>query len=224
LHIKTFREFLKRVCRVDAQRMQEDEEPVVRKRKLAAVLQMVSGKARGGGGGSGGGSSGCSPSDAAMPHGWGAGSRGAKDGDARRVDVDLAKTLQAIVDHQLAGLRRSRKVDAAGALAAYDRLRAQSCRPEDIAADVARELARAIAFRADTPNACSTRLGGFGWSVPHIEEHMKRFLEGRIAHLMAALRSSSVPSAQAKDAWTQGLARVQERVLTAGVALGDPDM
>ena len=195
--------------------MQEDEEPTVRKRKLAAVLQMV---------GSRGAKGSSAPSDVAMPHGWGAGggSRAPKEGEARRVDVDLTKTLQAIVDHQLAGLRRSRKVDAAGALAAYDRLRAQACRPEDISADVARELARAIDFSSDTPNACSTRLGGYGWSLPHIEEHMKRFLEGRIAHLMAALRSSTVPSAQAKDAWTQGLARVQERVLSAGVALGDP--
>jgi len=192
--------------------MEDDSEPVARKRKIAEVLKMV-GKGR---------PRALEPSDVAMPHGWGA--RTAKDGEARRVDVDLAKTLQAIVDHQLASLRRSRKVDAAGALEAYDRLRTQACRPEDVAADVARELARVVGFRSDVPNACSTRMGGFGWSVPHIEEHMKRYLEGRIAHLTAALRSSAAPAAQATDAWTQGLARVQERTLCAKVTLGDPGM
>jgi hypothetical protein len=180
----------------------EVEEPRARKRKIAAALQLVgSGSSAAG---SGAASSSSYAASAAMPHMWSSDS-------ARRVDVDIAKTLQAIVDHQLAGLRRAKKIDDAWARAAIDRLRASKCAPEDIARQVAEELSRALSQRSDAPNHISLRLGGFGWSAQHIEEHMKRFLEGRIAQMTACLRSDAAPVEAQRESWLSVLEEAEKQ-------------
>lgn len=184
--------------------MSGEAEPL-RKRKLAAALQLV---------GTGAPRECREAADVAMPMAW-----TASDAASRRVDVDITKTLQSIVDYQLLGLRRAHKLDDAGARAAVDRLRAHKCSPEDIAEQVAAELARALGQRSDAPHAASTRLGGYGWSHQHIEEHMKRYLEGRVSRMMSGLRSEAMPHEPHARGWTEALEKTHARALISGTSM-----
>lgn len=182
-----------------------EAEPL-RKRKLAAALQLVA---------SGAPRESREAADVAMPTAWTA----SDAASSRRVDVDITKTLQSIVDYQLLGLRRAHKLDDSGSRAAVDRLRVHKCSPEDIAAQVAAELARALGQRSDAPHPASTRLGGYGWSHQHIEEHMKRFLEGRVSRMMSGLRSEAMPPEPEARGWTDALEKTHARALTSGTAM-----
>lgn len=186
----------------------ERDEPRVRKRKIAAALLLDSRVTSSHGG---------SAAEVAMPSGWAA----RRDSDQpRRVDVAIGKTLQAIVDHQLQGLRRAKKIDDAGSRAAYDRLVAHKCTPEQVEAQAAEELCRAINHRSDTPNDAITRLGGLGWSVLHIEEHMKRFVEGKVGRMMSILRSEAPQAEPEHNAWLMSLSKAQERTKLSKMSYG----
>lgn len=186
----------------------DQDEPRVRKRKIAAALQLDSRVTSSVGG----------AADVAMPSGWAARGRG---GDQpRRVDVAIGRTLQAIVDHQLQGMRRAKKIDDAGSRAAFDRLVAHKCTPEHVEALAAEELCRAINHKFDTPMDGSLRLSGLGWSVLHIEEHMKRFLEAKVARMMSLLRSEAPQADPEPNAWLISLEKAQERTKLSKMSYG----
>jgi hypothetical protein len=187
----------------------DTDEPRVRKRKIAAALLMDTRVSSSHGG--------CA-AEVAMPSSWAA--RGLDGDQPRRVDVAVSKTLQAIVDHQLLGMRRAKKIDDAGSRAAYDRLVAHKCTPEHVEAQAAEELCRTINYRSDTPYHASARLNGLGWSVLHIEEHMKRFLESKVGRMMSILRSEAPQAEPEPNAWLMNLSKAQERTRLSKMSYG----
>lgn len=135
-------------------------------------------------------------------------------------DVDIKTTLQLIVDHQISGLKRAKKIADGDERTIIDRLRANSCSPEQIMKSVTAELLECINFRYETPNASSKRMGGHGWSSRHVHDHMKRFLESKMTIMMNCIRSDETVYLTSDNVWTESLQKAKQRTELIGVSYG----
>jgi hypothetical protein len=161
--------------------MEEGDEPrrkVVRKRKIAAAVQMGSKSTMT--------MQGSSASLVAMPSSL----RPTDTILSADTDVGICDTLRAILDHQVIGIKRIKNLNNEAVNTIYARLSERACRPEDISSQVTEELNTIVAYRSEFFNASSSRMDGFGWSDLHIQDHMKRFIESKIERMMRCLRSS----------------------------------
>ena len=137
-----------------------------------------------------------------------------------KTDIDIKSTLQAIVDHQISGLRRAKKIEDGDERAIIDRLRTNNCSPEKITSQVCAELLASINFRHDAPNASSKRMGGHGWSASHINDHMKRYLESKMAMMMSCIRSDDAITQSSENLWRESLQKAKSRTEMIGVSYG----
>jgi hypothetical protein len=103
-------------------------------------------------------------------------------------NVDIRGTLRALVDHQLSGMLRAKKIKPHEFQIVYERLRSDKNSPEDITEDIKKELLRVLVARNDQPIAASERHGGLGWSHAHIRNHMRRFLSLCLNKMTSSLR------------------------------------
>ena len=138
------------------------------------------------------------------------------------VNVNLEETLAKLVEHQITGLVRAKKLLPADYMGVCDRLKAAGFSPYDVQEKVRQELVWALNARHDCPMAESTREGGWGWSHQHVRDHMSRFLASAVGRMMGILRGEDAALQPPASTFLQTARFVQHRT-KAAIAIGACD-
>ena len=135
------------------------------------------------------------------------------------VNVNLEETLAKLVEHQITGLVRAKKLLPADYMGVCDRLKAAGFSPFDVQEKVRQELVWALNARHDCPMAESTREGGWGWSQQHVRDHMARFLASAVGRMMGILRGEDAALQPPASTFLQTARFIQHRT-KAAIAIG----
>jgi hypothetical protein len=134
-------------------------------------------------------------------------------------NVNIEETLSKLVEHQITGLVRAKKLLPADYIVVCDRLKAAGFSPFDVQEKVRQELVWALNARHDCPMAESLREGGWGWSHKHVRDHMARFLSSAVERMMGILRGEDEALQPPSSTFLQTARFVQNRT-RAALAIG----
>ena len=104
------------------------------------------------------------------------------------MECDIRGKLEAILAEQVSRLLASGSKTSKDIESAMIQLRSEGLMPEQIERAVCAELKIVCSQRYDEALQTSTRMNGFGWSIGHIKEHMRRFMKQKMDATTAALR------------------------------------
>jgi len=102
---------------------------------------------------------------------------------------EIRSTLEAILAEQISRLITTANLTEHQTDEIMKTLKDARLLPDLIERDLCKELKSVCSIRFDSPNASSTRFSGLGWSLPHINLHMKRLLTKKMAAVSTILRS-----------------------------------
>lgn len=105
------------------------------------------------------------------------------------MDVDIRGTLEIILSEQIQRLLASKTIKTFDVDKITENLIACRLMPDMIEEDLAKELKLICTSTYDNVFSTSNRLGGFGWSLNHMQQHMTRILKLKLQHSSTILRT-----------------------------------
>ena len=105
------------------------------------------------------------------------------------IDIDIKGMLENILSEQINRLLMSGSLNEKEAATIMENLQKEKLMPEQIEMDLAKELKKISCYRYDDCVSSSNRLGGFGWSLMHMQEHMSRYLKLKLQQSSTVLRT-----------------------------------
>ena len=114
-------------------------------------------------------------------------------------NADIRGLLENILGEQITRLLASDHLKRKDVQTVTNALRESKLLPDQIEADLAQELQTICGLKYESANTSSNRLDGFGWSLYHLQEHMRKVMESKLSSVGIVLRTklpiekSSVP-------------------------------